>query len=128
MIEEMRMKNVWKIELRSHNQMSYTKLTKWLKDNHVPLRPVRGKIDTYWVNKYVQIETSHDSFYVGAAGDLRAWEIAHLIFKTFVVQEYPFSNLRQVRIDIGNQYNDEGILGSRITYAKDFLKKRSLNV
>jgi hypothetical protein len=124
MIEEMRMKNVYKIELRSADGLSYERLCRWLKSKHVPMTPVRGKMDTYWVNKYVQIETGHDCFYVGANGDLRAWEITNVIFKDAVVSEYPFSNLRHVKIDINNQYNDDGLSGTRITYAKDILKTK----
>ena len=124
MIEEMRMKNVYKIQLRSADAMSYERLCRWLKSKYVPMSPVRGKMDTYWVNKYVQIETGYDCFYVGANGDLRAWEAANVIFKDAVGSEYPFSNLRHVKIDINNQYNDDGLSGTRITYAKDILKSK----
>ena len=47
-----------------------------------------------------------------------------MIFKDAVVSEYPFSNLRHVKIDINNQYNDDGLSGTRITYAKDILKSK----
>jgi hypothetical protein len=130
MIEEMRMKNVYKIELRSPKGISYEELAAWLKSKHLPMKPVRGKMDTYWCNKYVQIETGYDCFYVGANGDLRAWEISNVVFKEAVVDDYPFSNLRHVRTDINNQYNDDGLLGTPIKYAKDIINnaRRKANV
>lgn len=130
MIEEMRMKNVYKIELRSSTNLSYDILCKWLREKNVPMQQVRGKTDTYWVNKYVQIETGHDCFYIGANGDIRSWETASWIFQNVVVRAYPFANMRHVKTDINNEYCDEGLSGTKVLHANKILqriKKQRIN-
>jgi len=127
MIEEMRMKNVYKIELRSSNRLSYDGQANWLRNKNIPLKEVRGKLDVYWINKYVQLETSSDCFYIGANGDLRAWQVAGDIFSELVVSEYPFSNMRQVRTDINDEFNDDGINYGSIVYARTIIKRGKKN-
>ena len=116
MINEMKMKNVYKIELRSPNKISYDALASWLHEKGVCHRPVRGKFDTYWFSKYVQIELSVDSMYIGGKEKHRAWESALWVFDNLVVKEFMFSNIRQVKTDINNRYDDDGL--DQIVYAK----------
>ena len=62
MINEMVMKNVWKIELRSANKLSYDKIKEYFESHEIPLTPVRGKFDTYWITPKLQVEFGVDCF------------------------------------------------------------------
>tara|TARA_R110000803_G_scaffold176417_1_gene238871 strand:- start:1062 stop:1433 length:372 start_codon:yes stop_codon:yes gene_type:complete len=122
MINEIRMPNVYKVELRSPTKLKYQSVANWFRGEGFPLREVRGKFDTYWINDKCQVEVSVDSFYIGCKGDFRAYEISGWIFDNFVSKKFPFSNMRQVKTDIGNRYDDKGL--DVIYYAKD---RRSRN-
>jgi len=117
MINEITMQNVFKVELRSPTKLKYQSVAKWLRDKGFTLKEVRGKFDTYWINDKCQIEVGVDCFYIGCKGDFMAYEISGWIFDNFVIKDFLFSNMRQVRTYIGNKYDDNGL--DVIYYAKD---------
>jgi len=125
MLNEMRMKNVFKIELRSSDRLSYEQITQYLKSANMNLRPVRGKFDTHWIADKVQIEVGVDCFYIGANGDLNAYTASGYIFDKIICNNFPFSNLRQIKTDINNEYNEDGVRGTITYYARDRRKGQS---
>ncbi len=123
MINEMRMKNVWKIELRSPNKLSYDKIKKYLESKDVKLKPLRGKFDTYYITEKLQVEFGVDCMFIGANGDFNAFNGAKYVFEEIVSKDFPFSNKRQVRTDLrGDEYVSEGIDFS-LTYANEVRNK-----
>jgi len=124
MINEMRMKNVWKIELRSPNKLSYDNIKKYLESKEVKLKPLRGKFDTYYINEKLQVEFSVDCMFIGANGDFNAFNGTKYIFDEIVSKDFPFSNKRQVRTDLrGDEYFTEGLEYS-LTYANEVRNKK----
>jgi hypothetical protein len=123
MVNEMIMKNVWKIELRSPNKLSYDNIKKYLLSHDIPLTPVRGKFDTYWITPELQVEFGVDCMFIGANGDFKAFNGAGYIFESYVVHDFPFSNLRQVKSNIEKDVYFENGVEDKIAYAKDHRKK-----
>lgn len=123
MINEMVMKNVWKIELRSANKLSYDKIKKYFESHEIPLTPVRGKFDTYWITPKLQVEFGVDCFFIGSHGDFKAFHGAGWLFESYIAKDFPFSNLRQVKTDMTkDEYYEEGV-ENKIAYARDVRNK-----